>query len=293
MQILENYYIYTKDIKIYNESLDILTNILTIASQEIVNRKKILDKIFEFIKQNIGKIKTDNEIKNYIIRELKLISIVNSTKVNNLLDPSDPQNKIEIMIQNNYFDLDDTEMLSVFKGIKIKDLKKEIIEKILLNEKNVDIYNNRNVLERLSLNFNLDDLRQDINKKGINIYYKGEILEEDYNLSDYDIEKNDFLIVQTAEKKNSNKIEFEISEEKLKEGYNQINGVFSGMYDEELIKLAIKKNTGDIENTIMFLTDENNIEKLKKEIEENKKIEQQKKNNKKKIFKKEEDNIVP
>ena len=78
----------------------------------------------------------------------------------------DPENTIEITIQNDYFDSNEIpQVFPVFKGIKIKDLKKEIIEKILLNENNLNIYNNKNSLERLSLNFNLDDLRQDINKK--------------------------------------------------------------------------------------------------------------------------------
>ena len=43
------------------------------------------------MKINTKKIKNDEEIRNYIIRELKLISIVNNTKVNNLLDPNDPE----------------------------------------------------------------------------------------------------------------------------------------------------------------------------------------------------------
>ena len=108
-------------------------------NNDINNRYKIKKNINNLInnidnnkvnlKNNIGKIKNDNEIKNIIIRELKLISIIN-TKVNNLLGQNDPKNTIEIMIQNNYFNSNGNQQpFMVFKGIKIKDLKTEIIQK--------------------------------------------------------------------------------------------------------------------------------------------------------------------
>ena len=53
----------------------------------------------------------------------------------------------------------------------------------------------------------------------------------------------------------------------LNKGYEQICGVFGNMYEEEIIKLAIKKNNGNVDEAIMYLTYENNIEILKKENE--------------------------
>ena len=292
MQILENYYIYSKDEKIYKECLDILTNVLTISAEDINNRKNILHKIFEFLKINTKKIKNDEEIRNYIIRELKLISIVNNTKVNNLLDPNDPENTIEIKVKNNYFNSNEDPIpFPVFKGIKIKDLKNKIIQQIVLSEENLKLYNEIMTLDNLTLHFNIQDLKQHIDKKGSILYYKGDILQDDLLLSDYNVEKDDCILIQSGEKK-ENKIVFEISEEKLKEGYEQINLVFNNMYEDEILKLAIINNQGNIENTILYLTDENNIENLKKEVENNKK-KQQKKDNKKKVIKKEEDYIVP
>ena len=295
LQILENFYIYSKDNKIYNDDLEILTNILTISAQDMNNRKKILDKIFEFLKTSIEKIKNDNEIKNYIIRILKIISIVNSTKVINKLDPNNPENIIEVYVQNNYFyKNEDIKPLQVFKGIKIKDLKNEITNKIILTEDNIKEYNHILTLDNLTLYFTIDDLREQIRQKDLIINYKQQVLQDELKLNDYNVENNDILIVESGNNINNNNNNInlgnEIPEHQLKEGYDQINVVFNGMYEEDLVKLALKKQIGDIENTIMYLTVENNIKSLRDEIERNKKEEEQKK---KMVIKKEEEIIIP
>ena len=151
-------------------------------------------------------------------------------------------------------------------------------------------------LDNLTLHFSLDYMKQDIYKKGIDIYYRRELLEENLLLSDYNIEPDFCFIVESGAKKDNNannRNEFQISEEKLNDGCMQLNVVFNNMYEEEILKLALKKNKGDVENTVMYLTDDNNIENIKKEIEENKKRLQQKKANSIKIIKKEEDFIMP
>ena len=118
--------------------------------------------------------------------------------------------------------------------------------------------------DNLTLHYNIDEFKQDVYKKGLNIFYKGQLLEDNLVLDDYKVEQNACLIVESGVKKENNKIEFQMSEEQLKEGYNQIKGIFNNMYEEELIKIALKKNKGDIENTVIFLTDESNIETIKK-----------------------------
>ncbi len=288
LHILENYYIYSNDNKIYHESLEIITNILNIFAQNIKYRQKILDKYFELLKKNKEKIKNDNEIKNYIIRILKIISIINSTKVINKLDPNDPENMIEIKVRNNYFN-EDTPFrpLQVFKGIKVKDLKNEITNKIILTQETLDEYS-QSIQINLHLDFDLNDLREQMKHKELIIKYKDYTLQDELTIYDYDIEKDDCLIVYSGQNINLNK-ECELSEEKLKEGYEQINGIFNGMHEKELIILALKKHNGNVENTIMYLTEEGNIEDLKKEIERNKKEEQQKKV----VHKKEEEIILP
>ena len=293
LQILENYFIYSKDDKIYNESLEILTNILTISAESLENRRKMLDKIFEFLKKNIEKVKSDNEIKNYIIRELKLLFIINSTKVTNIYDPNLPENNIEIYIQNNFsHPNEDLEPYKVFKGIKIKELRSKILNDILLSEKSQKQHNQ--ISSVLNMHFSNDYFKQDIDKQGFILIFKNQVLQEenDIALSDYNVEDKDIIIIQSGsgDNNNNNNNGMEIPEEKLKEGVEQICGVFGNMYEEEIIKLAIKKNNGNVDDSIMYLTDENHIELLKKEIEQNKKKLQEQKS--KNVVKKEE-YIIP
>ena len=290
IHILENYYIYTKDDKIYNESLDLLTNILSIASEKLTNRKKILDKIFNFLKNNLNKIKNDNEIKTQIIRELKLISIINSTKVKDIYDENDKENIIQINVINKLLKgNEDIETISISKNLKIKELKNEIMNKIILSEKNVNLYNEQTRLEGLSLSFTAEEIRQELNKKGFNLIYKNQDLEDNYTLNNYDIKNEDIIQISEVEKKVNQIFEISISEERLNEEYEKIKGIFPTL-EEDVIKLSIKKNRGNTEDTIMYLTEENNINNLKKEVEENKKKE---KNELKKKAKREEEYIIP
>ena len=290
--ILENYFIYTKDDKIYNESLDLLTNILSVAAEKITNRKKILDKIFTFLKNNLSKIKNDNEVKIQIIREIKLISIINSTKVKDLYDEEDKESLIQINVVNKILygnnennDNNDINQITISKNMKIKDLKNIIMNEIILTQKNIEYFNEKNKLEHLSLSFSPEEVKQEISKKGFNINYKNQDLDENSTLNDYNIEKDDFISIIEKKPKINQIYEVQISEEKLNEEYVKVKGIFTDL-DDEIIKLAIKKNNGNTEETIMFLTEENKIASLKKEIEENKKKE--KNENIKKVKKEEE-----
>ena len=288
--ILENYFIYTKDDNIYNESLNLLTNILSIASEKITNRKQILDKIFDFLKNNLNKINKDKEVKTQIIREIKLISIINNTKVKDFYDENDTNSLIQINVVLKLNKLNgETENFTVNKNMKIKDLKNEIMNKIILSEKNVILYNQQMSLDRLSINFSAEEIRQEINKKGFNITYKNQDLDDNSSLNDYNIENDDFIQITEKEIKINNINEIQISEERLNEEYEKIKNIFSAL-SEDLIKLSIKKNNANTEETIMFLTEEKNIIDLQKEIDEKKKKE--KVENKKKQ-KKEEENIIP
>ena len=290
IHILENYFIYTKDDKVYSESLDLLTNILNVASEKLTNRKKILDKIFDFLTKNLNKIKREKDVKTQIIREIKLISIINSTKVKDFYDEEDKNSIIQINIVNKLANFnDDIENLNVNKYMKIKDLKNEIMNKIILSEKNINIYNQRQSLENLSINFSADDIKQELNKKGINIRYKDQDLDDNSTLNDYNVANDDVIQITENIKKMNQIMEIQIPEERLNEECSKIKGIFSSL-DEEIIKLSIKKNNCNTEETIMFLTEEKNINNLKKEIEEKKKKEKIEMNKK---AKKEEENIIP
>ena len=190
---------------------------------------------------------------------MKLLSIINSTTVTNIYDPNLPENTIEIYIQNNFYQPEeDLEPYKVFKGIKIKDLRNKILNDILLSEKNQKQYN-----QMSPLNFSAEYIKQEINKQGFSLVYKNQVLQEenDLALSDYNVEDKDIVLIQSGsgDNNNNNNNGMEIPEEKLKEGYEQICGVFGNMYEEDIIKLAIKKNNGNVDEAIMSLTDENNI----------------------------------
>ena len=290
IHILENYFIYTKDDNIYNESLDLLTNILNIASEKITNRKNILDKIFDFLRNNLNKIKTDKEVKTQIIREIKLISIINNTKVKDFYDENDKNSLIQINVVLKLNKLSgETEKFTVSKYMKIKDVKNEIMNKIILTEKNINLYNQHVKLDRLSLTFSADEIKQEINKKGLNIIYKNQDLDDNSSLNDYNIVNDESIQISEKEIKINNINEIQIPEEKLNEEYEKIKNIFPAL-DEDIIKLSIKKNNANTEETIMYLTVEKNIEDLEKEIKENKKKE---KIDIKKKAKKDEDNFIP
>ena len=110
-----------------------------------------------------------------------------------------------------------------------------------------------------------------------------------FNKRSVDIKNDDFIQISEVEKKVNQTFEISISEERLNEEYEKIKVIFPTL-DEDVIKLSVKKNRGNTEDTIMYLTEETNINNLKKEIEENKKKE---KMELKKKAKKEEENIIP
>ena len=158
--------------------------------------------------------------------------------------------------------------------MKIKELKNEIMNKVILTEKNIKLYNQQNNIEGISIFFTADEIRQEFNKKGISLKFQNQDLDETSSLNDFNINNDDYITITVSEKI-YNKMyeiqnEIQISEERLNEECEKIKGIFSDL-DEEIIKLAIKKNRGNAEDTIMFLTEENKINAIKKELEENKK----------------------
>ena len=99
-------------------------------------------------------------------------------------------------------------------------------------------------------------LNRIINKYGLNLEYENQNLDNESTLEDYNIKNDDVLTVSKNDKSiintNSN-IEYIISDSQLKEKCEQIKGIFSHI-DDEIIKLAIKKNRGDTEEAIIYLT---------------------------------------
>jgi len=67
-----------------------------------------------------------------------------------------------------------------------------------------------------------------------------------------------------------------MTEAQLKDAFSQIKVVFQDKYSEEIMKEALYKNKGVVENTIVYMTEADNIARLINEIEEKKKNEPKK-----------------
>ena len=64
---------------------------------------------------------------------------------------------------------------------------------LILSEKNVILYNQHMILDRLSINFTEEEISQKINKKGFDITYKNQDLYNNSSLNDYIIENDEFI----------------------------------------------------------------------------------------------------
>ena len=68
-----------------------------------------------------------------------------------------------------------------------------------------------------------------------------------------------------------------MNDEQLKDAYEQIKVVFNDRFNEDIMKEALYKEKGDIQNAIIFLTNQENADNLIKEVEMKKKNEPKKK----------------
>ena len=283
---LIEFYISTKEPKTYSDSFSTLSNILEISASDMLNRNYILDFLFELLKQYKIKIEKleKNAIEKIVFRRiLKLISIINKTKVSkNLYDRNDINNILNIKIINNFFFRGNEQNIisyKVFKGTTIKEFKNELINKIVCNDQNnLLLFNNL-----MNLNHNpiqsLTQLKYNIISNNLFILlYNSQVLKKnDFTLDDYNINSNDTIIILNGAGADLNGQEFTMREEDLKEGYEQIKVVFDTKFNEEVMKEAIYKEKGDIQNAILFLAEQENVVNLLKEMEIKKKNEPKKK----------------
>ena len=282
---LLEFYVSTKDPKTFTNSFSTLTNILEISSSDMLNRKYTLDLLFEYLK--IYKLKIEKEEKNGVekmsfIRILRLISIINKTKVSkNLYDKNDINNILTLKIVNNFFFRSNTEntiSYKVFKGITINEFKNELINNLICNnQNNLLLFNNLMNLNHNPIN-SLEQLKYAIiNNNLFILFYNSQVLKNnDFTLADYNINSNDTLLILNGAGADLNGQDFQMSDADLKEGYNQIRVVFENKYNEEVMKEALYKEKGDIQNAILFLANQDNATNLMKEIEIKKKNEPKK-----------------
>ena len=277
-QTLLNFYINNNNISIAINALDTLTNIIEIASSDMINRKYILTDLFSLL-EKYQKNKKENITP--LRRILRLISIINRTKVTeNLYDKNDPKNILELKINNDFYsnnNQDNIQEFHAFKGLTIKEFKEELIDNLICCNGNDLIkynYYNQNPHTMCS---SLPELKNEITMHDlIVLYYNDKILKNQYTLSEYGINSGEIILLLNKGAMGLNEDEFTLTEEQLKEGYEQIKVVFNDKFNEDIMKEALIKNKGDVQNTIIFLTEENNVESIKTEVERQKKEEPKK-----------------
>lgn len=299
--LIMKFFVLTRNEEIYKEALSVLVNIIELTSKDTQNRQNFMNKIFNFIETNKTQINNNEEIKIGIIRNLQLISVINGMKLNrNTFDEKNPQNMVQLTINNYYFtsqaNKDNILQTSLPKGMKIKDLKEYLINTIICTPNNLKYYNeqinynNNMIMNNLmdikeedntistsstpdlqkTLN-SVEDLKKIVYNTSIIIHYKNSVLKDDFTLADYKVENNDNLIILKGS--GFTEEEYKPTDEVLKEGYQAIKDAFGTnfCFSEEIMKASIIKHKGNFEESVLYLTDANNIKNLEKEIEEKKK----------------------
>ena len=102
-------------------------------------------------------------------------------------------------------------------------------------------------------------------------------MKNNFTLSEYGINSGEIILLLNKGAIGLTEEEVTLSEEQLKEGFEQIKVVFNDKFNEDMMKEALIKNKGDAQNTIIFLTEEKNVESIKEEVERKKKEEPKKK----------------
>lgn len=184
-------------------------------------------------------------------------------------------------INNNFFNNNENNHFTnfkAFKGLTVKEFKEELIDKILCeNEQNILYFNSLNIFPQYNISSFIEMKNLIINYNLITLYYNDQILKNEFTLADYDMKSDENILILNS-MPSQNEQEFSMTEEQLKEGYEQIKVVFNDKFNEEIMKEALYKYKGDIQNAIIYMTEENNVMELLKEIENKKNVPKKKKN---------------
>ena len=275
-----DFHISSKETSQIINSLHLINNIIEVSAKDLIQRKYLLDILFNLLKNNKSKIKntsTNSIEKTGFRRILRLISTINKVKVReNLYDTNDPNNMLDININNCFFIINNTDIISIkaFKGMSIIEFKEDLINKLVCNDPLQINHLGNFPIPNIT---NLSQLKSEINKNNLVIlYYKSHILKDDFTLADYNIESYDCIKIINRIYVDINELEFKMTDQQLKVGYEQIKLCFGDKYNEEIMKEALYKFKGDAENAITFMAEENNIQSFLHEIEEKKKNEPKK-----------------
>ena len=305
--IIWAFYSNTKNDMVLNSALNTIINILELISKKEEDRNQLIDTIFNFISQNKDKIRNNPDLKLSFIRSLKVISVILGTKINkDLFGNNDNNNNnatIKVICKNHYFDSNNNEEESINIQLhqKVKNVKEFIINFIICSEKNLSRYNNSirahnesimnqknniNTIEEEKTNsdnsnllnyLTMDEFKKMVYNTNIIILYKNTVLKDDFTVADCHLEENSKLLIYKGG--GNYEDEYIPSEEELQNGYMAIKTIFGEnlYFGEDVMKAAIIKHKGNIEEAGLYLTDKNHVEIIQKEIEDKKnKLEQKK-----------------
>ena len=300
-----NFYSKTKNDAVLDSALNTIINILELISKKEEDRNILIDTLFNFISQNKNNLTNNPELKLSVIRSLKVISVILGTKMNKDIfgNNNNNQKTISVICKNYYFNSKNNEECSINIQLeqKVKNLKEFIINYVICSEKNLNLYNNSikahnenimnqrnniNTIEEEKTNndnsglinyVTMDQFKKMVYSTNIIILYKNSVLKDDFMVADYHLEENAKLLIH---KGNGNyEDEYIPSEEELQNGYMGIKAIFGEnlYFGEDVMKAAIIKHKGNIEEAGLYLTVKTNVEILQKEIEDKKsKLEQKK-----------------
>ena len=228
-------YLLSNNKQIEEQSFSLLNNIILIVSEHLEDKQLIFEDIFQEISIYQKYISKNPDFINVIKKLINLLSIL--SRFNNQSD------NVTIIFKNNYYDKNGEESKHrISKNLPISQLKKSIIENIICS-------NNDN-----------SEFKRMIHEKGISLKYKDFFLNDNLKISDYYFEDNSKIII-LKEEDNINKV--------LNNDIMTLKTIFTN-YDKEMIFEALKKNNRNIEASIQFLNNSDNVKQLKEEIEDKK-----------------------
>ena len=241
------FYLCTNNKFISNEALTLIMNILNaiIEGNDSENISKIIDKIFKEISDK-------QHDQTCLIRLINLFYILNC-KVNNI---SIKNNEMKVLIQespvklkvkNNYFSNNGEDaMIDVLPSDDISKVKELIINNIICKDKD-------------------DSTKAIVHSTGIILNCKGKTLVDKMKIRDYKIQSGALIIVFKDEPTFNINKEETIDEDLLHVKIEEVKVVFPQL-NEGILKLALKKNNYNIEETVMYLTDEEHLLILEHEL---------------------------
>ena len=230
------FYFYHYNNEIINKSENILFNILSINySKE--EKKIFFNKLISILNENL---KTKNE--EIIYKTLNLLQKFLCPNLNNFNIKKGQNGTIKIKFRDNFENKEKIYELNININEKISNIKNNYINNIPQFE------------------------REKYLISGIIFQYKGKILKDDFTIDEYKIKNNSTIFIFKNDPSLKKK---ELNNEEINEIIINLKQIFP-QFENEIFNLALKKNDFNLENTTIYLMNEENIFLLKNEIEENK-----------------------